>query len=81
MEIYLYIKESQDNKGGFMIQKLTLKDAHYHVIGYVEIKENGDKTLKDSHYHIKGYYIASNDVTKDEHYHIVAHGDVLTSLL
>ena len=64
-----------------MIQKLTLKDAHYHGIGYVEIKENGDKTLKDSHYHIKGYYIASNDVTKDEHYHIVAHGDVLTSLL
>ena len=64
-----------------MIQKLTLKDAHYLIIGYVEIKENGDKTLKDSHYHIKGYYIASNDVTKDEHYHIVAHGDVLTSLL
>ena len=64
-----------------MIQKLTLKDAHYHIIVYVEIKENGDKTWKDSHYHIKGYYIASNDVTKDEHYHIVAHGDVLTSLL
>ena len=64
-----------------MIQKLTLKDAHYHIIGYVEIKENGDKILKDSHYHIKGYYIASNDVTKDAHYHIVAHGDVLTPLL
>ena len=48
-----------------MIQKLTLKDAHYHIIGYVEIKENGDKTLKDSHYHIKGYYIASNDRSEE----------------
>lgn len=64
-----------------MIQKLTLKDAHYHVIGYVEIKENGDKVLKGAHYHIKGYYMARDNVTKDEHYHILAHGDTLTSLL
>jgi hypothetical protein len=35
-----------------MMKKLTLKDAHYHIIGYVEVKDNGDKTLKDEHYRV-----------------------------
>lgn len=64
-----------------MSQRITLKDSHYHIIGYVEIKDNGDKTLKDSHYHILGYYDAKRDITKDSHYHIGGHGDILTSLL
>lgn len=64
-----------------MNQKITLKDAHYNVIGYVEIKDNWDKTLKDSHYNIRGYYYKNQDVTKDAHYNVVGHGDILTSLL
>ncbi len=63
------------------MQKITLKDAHFHIIGYVEIKDDGDKTLKDAHFHIKGYYDAKRNVTKDEHFHIVGYGDILTSLL
>jgi hypothetical protein len=63
------------------MQKITLKDAHFHIIGYVEIKDDGDKTLKDEHFHIKGYYDAKRNVTKDEHFHIVGYGDILTSLL
>lgn len=64
-----------------MSQTKTLKDAHYNIIGYVEIKDNGDKVLKDNHYNIKGYYDARQDVTKDAHYRVVAHGDMLVSLL
>ena len=64
-----------------MSQTITLKDSHYRIIGYVEIKDNGDKTLKDDHYRIKGYYYAKQNVTKDDHYRIVGYGDILTSLL
>ena len=29
------------------MERITLKDSHYRIIGYVEINSNGDKTLKD----------------------------------
>lgn len=64
-----------------MANKITLKDKNYRIIGYVEVKDNGDKTLKDANYRIKGYYDARANVTKDSNYRIVAHCDVLTSLL
>ncbi len=63
------------------MERIALKDSHYNIIGYVEIKPNGDKILKDRHYMILGYYYADLNVTKDRHYNIVAHGDMLTSLL
>ena len=63
------------------MERITLKDSHYRIIGYVEINSNGDKTLKDEHYRIRGYYQKSTDTTKDEHYSIVGHGDILTTLL
>ena len=63
------------------MQKITLKDKNYRIIGYVEIKDNGDKTLKDRNYRILGYYNARDNVTKDRNYRIVGHGDILTSLL
>ena len=71
----------QISKEENMSQKITLKDDHYRIIGYIEIKDNGDKVLKDEHFRIKGYYDARTDVTKDEHFRIVGHGDILTSLL
>lgn len=71
------------NKGEYkkMAQTITLKDSHYRIIGFVEIKDNGDKVLKDEHYRVKGYYEMRSDLTKDEHYRVVGHGDILTSLL
>ncbi len=64
-----------------MSQTVPLKDRYYHIIGYVEIKDNGDKILKNENYRIIGRYEARCDVTKDENYCIVGHGDILTSLL
>lgn len=64
-----------------MSQRLTLKDDHYRIIGYVEIDNNGKKTLKDSHFRILGYYDPKTDVTKDDHFRIIGHGDILTTLL
>lgn len=64
-----------------MSQLITLKDKHFRIIGYIEIKDNGDKALKDEYYRIKGHYDARTDITKDEYYRIVEHGDILASLL
>ena len=64
-----------------MSQRLTLRDAHFNIIGYVEVKDNGDKVLRDAHFNIKGYYYKAQDVTKDSHFNIVGYGDILTSLL
>ena len=64
-----------------MSRRITLKDSYFRVIGSVDVKDNGDKVLKDKYFHVKGYYYASQDVTKDEYFHVVAHGDILTSLL
>ena len=48
-----------------MSKTITLKDDHYRIIGYVEVRDNGDKVLKDDHYRIKGYYDARSNVTKE----------------
>ncbi len=64
-----------------MSQRITLKDDHFRIIGYVEIDDKGNKKLKDSHFKILGYYDAERNVTKDEHFRIVGYGDILTTLL
>ena len=63
------------------MQRITLKDSHFQIIGYVEINDDGKKTLKDSHFMIKGYYEPRQNVTKDSNFRIVGYGDILTSLL
>lgn len=64
-----------------MVQTVTLRDFYNRIIGYVEIKDNGDKTLRDFYRRILGYYDAKQNVTKDFYNHIVGRGDILTSLL
>lgn len=63
------------------MERITLKDSNYKIIGYVEINSNGDKTLKSASYKILGYYQKSTDLTKDANYKIIGHGDILTTLL
>ncbi len=64
-----------------MDQTITLKDKRYSIIGYVIVKDNGNKILKDKRYSILGYYDKKRDVTMDKRYFVIAHGDVLTTLL
>ena len=63
-----------------MSETITLKDDCYRIIGYVEVKDNGDKVVKDEHYFILAYYEARNEVTKDKYFRIIGHKDILNSL-
>lgn len=63
------------------MERITLKNERFQIIGYVEVAPNGDKTLKNERFQILGYYKKGQNVTKDAHFRIVAYGDVLTSLL
>ena len=63
------------------MERITLKDAHYRIIGYVDIAPNGDKILRDSRFVILGYYKKQRDVTLDSRFAIVGRGDILTTLL
>lgn len=63
------------------MERITLKDDRFRIIGYVDIAENGDKTLRDSRFMILGYYKKQGNVTKDARFRIVGRGDILTSLL
>lgn len=63
------------------MQRITLKDARFMIIGYVDIAPNGDKTLRNEKFQILGYYKKDTDVTKDARFMIVGRGDILTSLL
>lgn len=63
------------------MQRITLKDAQFRIIGYVDIAPNGDKTLRDSRFLILGYYKKQRDVTLDSRFLVVGRGDILASLL
>ncbi len=63
------------------MERITLKNDRFMIIGYVDIAPNGDKTLRDSRFVILGYYRKSTNVTMDSHFRIVGRGDILTSLL
>ena len=63
------------------MNRITLKDARFRIIGYVDIAPNGDKTLRIEKFQILGYYNKQSDVTKDNRFRIVGRGDILTSLL
>lgn len=63
------------------MERITLKDNRFRIIGYVEIDDKGNKKLKDERFRILGYYDARSNTTKDERFHIIAHGDILTTLL
>ena len=63
------------------MERITIKDSRYRVIGYVDIALNGDKTLRNAKLQIIGYYKKDADITKDARFMIVGKGDILTSLL
>lgn len=63
------------------MERITLKDAQFRIIGYVDIESNGNKTLRDAQFRILGYYKANQNVTQDFSFRIVGRGDILTSLL
>lgn len=63
------------------MERITLRDDCFRIIGYVDISPNGDKILRNEKFQILGYYKKQSDVTKDARFMIIGRGDVLTSLL
>ena len=63
------------------MERITLKDARFRIIGYIDIARNGDKTLRNEKFQIVGYYKKERDITQDARFMIVGRGDILTSLL
>ena len=63
------------------MQRITLKDNRFRIIGYVDIAPNGDKTLRNEKLQILGYYKAKLDITQDARFMTVGRGDILNSLL
>ena len=63
------------------MERITLKDSRFFIIGYVDIAPNGDKTLRNEKFQILGYYKKERDVTQDARFITVGRGDILTSLL
>ena len=63
------------------MERITLKDARFQIIGYVDIAPNGDKTLRNARFQILGYYKKNLNITQDARFFTVGRGDILTSLL
>lgn len=63
------------------MERITLKDSRFRIIGYIDIEPNGDKTLRNEKFQILGHYKVKQDVTQDARFMIVGRGDILTSLL
>jgi hypothetical protein len=63
------------------MNRTTLKDKNYRIIGYIDTAPDGKQTARDAHYHIVGYYDPSSNITKDDRYHIIGHGNLLATLI
>ncbi len=63
------------------MSRQTLKDARYHVVGYLDTDHNGRQTLLNERFHKLGYYRPDNNETLDEHFRRVGSGNLLMVLL
>ena len=61
--------------------KLVVREYSGKIIGYIYVKENGDKTVKNFSGKILGYYYADRDVTTDFYGKILTRGDTSSALL
>lgn len=63
------------------MQKLPIKDVAGRLWGWIQVDSNGDKKALDRAGRIVGYYKAFNNTTYDVKGRVVAHGDVVSSLI
>ncbi|MGO4579947.1 hypothetical protein AB4Z48_28305 [Cupriavidus sp. 2TAF22] len=59
----------------------TLRDAHSHVMGYIDTDASGAQTARDSHMHLLGRYDPQRDVTRDAHARLTGSGNQLAALI
>lgn len=63
------------------MHRQTLRDAHTHVIGYIDTDARGVQTARDSHLHLLGRYEPQHDVTRDAHARLVGSDNQLAALI
>jgi hypothetical protein len=63
------------------MSRQTLKDAQFRIIGYIDTADDGRQTARDAQFRIVGYYEPNTNQTKDAQFRVVAHGNLLASLL
>lgn len=60
---------------------VTIKDAQFRVLGYIDAESDGTQTARDSQYRVLGYYDPRKDLTRDPQYRLVGYGNLLASLI
>jgi hypothetical protein len=63
------------------MNRQTLTDARYHIIGYIDTATDGKQTGKDARFHTVGYYDPHTNTTRDARHHMVGQGNSLASLI
>ncbi|MCY0854012.1 hypothetical protein [Cupriavidus sp. D39] len=63
------------------MSRQTLRDAHAHVIGYIDTDARGVQTARDSHLHLVGRYEPQHDVTRDDHARLIGSANQFPALI
>jgi hypothetical protein len=63
------------------MNRQTLRDARYHIIGTIDTAADGKQTARDARNHIVGCYDPRTDLTRDAQSRTVGSGNLLASLV
>ncbi|MGY8524943.1 hypothetical protein [Paracidovorax citrulli] len=63
------------------MDRVTIRDAHSRVVGYIETDSHGNCTPRDAHMRLLGRYNAQRDVTHDQHSQLLGSGNQLSALV
>lgn len=63
------------------MSRTTLKDARYHILGYIDTRSDGTLVGMNARYQIVGYYLPRQDMTQTAQYRIFGTGNLLASLI
>lgn len=63
------------------MNRQTLKDARYHMIGTIDTDAAGKQTMRDSRNRIVVYYDPRTNLTKNAQFHTAGSGNLLASLI
>ena len=63
------------------MNRQTLTDARYHMIGTLDRDAVSKQTMRDSRNRIVGYYDPRTNLTKDARFHTASSGNLLASLI
>ncbi len=63
------------------MNRQTLRDANFRVIGYIDTDSSGKQTIKDGNFTECGYFDPKTNETKDAASRVVGKGNFVAALL